>query len=286
MINLKLLYSGKVRDLYEIDDKRMLMVASDRLSAFDVILPNPIPNKGIILTQISNFWFTKLQHIIPNHLLNDNLTQLISADQLTKINKRAVIVKKLKPLPIEAIVRGYLAGSGWQEYQQSGSICGIKLPTNMQQAEQLPAPIFTPSTKADKLEHDENISFAGCANLIGTQLTEKIRDTSILLYQTAANYAKERGVILADTKFEFGLDENDNLIWMDEALTPDSSRFWDANNYQVGISPVSFDKQFIRDYLLACNWNKNPPAPNIPDNIIAATAAKYAEALTKLTSYG
>ena len=276
---LEKIYSGKVRDLYAIDEKRMLMVATDRLSAFDVILPEPITGKGEILTQISNFWFKKLQHIMPNHFTGETVYDVLPRQQADKIAKRAVVVKKLSPLKIEAIVRGYLSGSGWRDYQQTGAVCGIKLPAGLREAEQLPELIFTPSSKAAVGDHDENISLSQCASLLGEELTEQVSAKAIKLYSEAADYARSKGIIIADTKFEFGLDENGVLTLMDEVLTPDSSRFWSVDSYQVGSNPPSFDKQFIRDWLVESGWNKQPPAPHIPADIIAKTLAKYEEAL-------
>lgn len=276
---LEKIYSGKVRDLYAIDEKRMLMVATDRLSAFDVILPEPITGKGEILTQISNFWFKKLQHIMPNHFTGETVYDVLPRQQAEKIAKRAVVVKKLSPLKIEAIVRGYLSGSGWRDYQQTGAVCGIKLPAGLREAEQLPEVIFTPSSKAAVGDHDENISLSQCASLLGEELTEQVSAKAIKLYSEAADYARSKGIIIADTKFEFGLDENGVLTLMDEVLTSDSSRFWSVDSYQVGSNPPSFDKQFIRDWLVESGWNKQPPAPHIPADIIAKTLAKYEEAL-------
>lgn len=276
---LEKIYSGKVRDLYAIDEKRMLMVATDRLSAFDVILPEPITGKGEILTQISNFWFKKLQHIMPNHFTGETVYDVLPRQQADKIAKRAVVVKKLSPLKIEAIVRGYLSGSGWRDYQQTGAVCGIKLPAGLREAEQLPEVIFTPSSKAAVGDHDENINLSQCASLLGEELTEQVSAKAIKLYSEAADYARSKGIIIADTKFEFGLDENGVLTLMDEVLTPDSSRFWSVDSYQVGSNPPSFDKQFIRDWLVESGWNKQPPAPHIPADIIAKTLAKYEEAL-------
>ncbi|NUF09529.1 phosphoribosylaminoimidazolesuccinocarboxamide synthase [Snodgrassella sp. ESL0324] len=276
---LEKIYSGKVRDLYAIDEKRMLMVATDRLSAFDVILPEPITGKGEILTQISNFWFKKLQHIMPNHFTGETVYDVLPRQQAEKIAKRAVVVKKLSPLKIEAIVRGYLSGSGWRDYQQTGAVCGIKLPAGLREAEQLPEVIFTPSSKAAVGDHDENISLSQCASLLGEELTEQVSAKAIKLYSEAADYARSKGIIIADTKFEFGLDENGVLTLMDEVLTPDSSRFWSVDSYQVGSNPPSFDKQFIRDWLVESGWNKQPPAPHIPADIITKTLAKYEEAL-------
>lgn len=282
-LSLKKLYSGKVRDLYEIDAQRMLMVASDRLSAFDVILDQPIPEKGKILTEISNFWFKKLEHIVPNHFTGDQVADVVDAQELPLVEGRAVVAKRLQPVAVEAIVRGYLVGSGWKEYQHSGTVCGIQLPAGLQEAQQLPEPIFTPSTKAAVGDHDENISFAQCAAIIGEELAAQVRDVSIALYKAAVDYAATRGIIIADTKFEFGLDADGTLTLMDEVLTPDSSRFWPADSYQVGSNPPSFDKQFVRDWLEASGWNKEPPAPVIPDEVVQKTADKYREALLRLT---
>ena len=283
-ISLKKIYSGKVRDLYEIDEQRMLMVASDRLSAFDVILDDPIPGKGEILTQISNFWFQKLVHIMPNHFTGNTVYDVLPEDQARALEKRAVVAKKLEPVKVEAIVRGYLAGSGWKDYQQSGSVCGIALPAGMQEAQQLPEVIFTPSTKAAVGDHDENISFAECEQIIGAELAAEVRAKAIELYTEAAAYAKTRGIIICDTKFEFGLDEEGVLTLMDEVLTPDSSRFWPADQYQVGTNPPSFDKQFVRDWLEQSGWNKQAPAPKVPAEVIDKTVAKYREALSLLTA--
>jgi phosphoribosylaminoimidazole-succinocarboxamide synthase len=283
-ISLKKIYSGKVRDLYEIDEQRMLMVASDRLSAFDVILDDPIPGKGEILTQISNFWFQKLAHIMPNHFTGNTVYDVLAEDQARALEKRAVVAKKLEPVKVEAIVRGYLAGSGWKDYQQSGSVCGIALPAGMREAQQLPEVIFTPSTKAAVGDHDENISFAECEQIIGAELAAEVRAKAIELYTEAAAYAKTRGIIICDTKFEFGLDEEGVLTLMDEVLTPDSSRFWPADQYQVGTNPPSFDKQFVRDWLEQSGWNKQAPAPKVPAEVIEKTVAKYREALSLLTA--
>jgi len=282
--SLKLRARGKVRDIYDIDDRLMLIVTTDRLSAFDVILPDPIPGKGRVLTRVSNFWFAKLQHIIPNHLANIPLEQVVpDAAERAQIEGRAIVVKKLKPLPVEAIVRGYLIGSGWKDYQKSGAVCGIQLPEGLQQAQQLPNPIYTPSTKAGVDQHDENISFETSVELMGREVAEKVRDASLSLYQEAAAYAKERGIIIADTKFEFGLDDDGVLYLIDEALTPDSSRFWPADQYQVGISPPSFDKQYVRDYLETLDWDKTAPGPTLPAEVAEFCAAKYREAEIRLT---
>ncbi|MEO4045926.1 phosphoribosylaminoimidazolesuccinocarboxamide synthase [Pseudomonas sp. CAU 1711] len=282
-LSLKKLYSGKVRDLYEIDDKRMLMVASDRLSAFDVILDEPIPEKGKILTAISNFWFDKLKHLVPNHFTGDKVEDVVAAAELPLVAGRAVVAKRLKPVAVEAIVRGYIVGSGWKEYQKSGTVCGIQLPAGLREAAKLPQPIFTPSTKAAVGDHDENISFEQCEAIIGAELAAQVRDTAIALYSAAVEYAATRGIIIADTKFEFGLDEDGTLTLMDEALTPDSSRFWPADSYAEGSNPPSFDKQFVRDWLESTGWNKQPPAPAVPAEVAQKTADKYREALTRLT---
>lgn len=283
-LSLKKIYSGKVRDLYEIDDKRMLMVASDRLSAFDVILDDPIPGKGEILTQISNFWFGKLAHIMPNHFTGETVYDVLPEAEAKAVEKRAVVVKKLTPVKVEAIVRGYLAGSGWKDYRKTQSVCGIALPAGLQEAVQLPEVIFTPSTKAAVGDHDENISFAQCEAVIGSESAHAVREKAIALYREAAEYAKARGIIICDTKFEFGLDENGTLMLMDEVLTPDSSRFWPADQYRVGTNPPSFDKQFIRDWLEQSGWNKQAPAPKVPQDVIAKTVEKYREALRLLTT--
>ncbi|OBX08401.1 phosphoribosylaminoimidazolesuccinocarboxamide synthase [Gallibacterium genomosp. 3] len=282
-ISLKKIYSGKVRDLYEIDDKRMLMVASDRLSAFDVILDDPIPRKGEILTQISNFWFKKLAHIMPNHFTGDTVYDVLPEAEAKAIEKRAVVCKRLTPIKIESIVRGYLTGSGLKDYQQTGSVCGIELPKGLVDASKLPEPIFTPSSKEEIGNHDINISYAECENLIGKELAAQVKTKAIELYTTAAEYALSKGIIICDTKFEFGLDENGTLTLMDEVLTPDSSRFWSVDTYQEGINPPSFDKQFIRNWLENSGWNKQPPAPRVPQEIIEQTVAKYQEAFDLLT---
>ncbi|MBF0804162.1 MULTISPECIES: phosphoribosylaminoimidazolesuccinocarboxamide synthase [unclassified Neisseria] len=281
--SLKKIYSGKVRDLYGIDEKRMLMVASDRLSAFDVILDDPIPGKGEILTQMSNFWFGKLAHILPNHLTGDTVYDVLPEAQARALEKRAVVAKKLTPVKVEAVVRGYLAGSGWKDYRATGTVCGIKLPAGLQEAQRLPEVVFTPSTKAAVGDHDENISFEECEALIGRELAAEVRRKAIQLYTEAAAYAESRGIIICDTKFEFGLDENGTLTLMDEVLTPDSSRFWPAGQYRTGTTPPSFDKQFVRDWLEQSGWNKQAPAPKVPDEIIRKTVEKYREALNLLT---
>jgi len=274
---------GKVRDIYEVDDEHLLIITTDRLSAFDVILPNPIPGKGQVLTSVSNFWFDKMRSVIPNHLSSLRLEDVVpNAEERAQIEGRAIIVKKLNPLPVEAIVRGYLIGSGWKDYQKSGSVCGIKLPEGLQQAQQLPEAIYTPSTKAAVGDHDENIPFAETIPLLGEEMATRVRDISIQLYTEAAEYAKQRGIIIADTKFEFGLDAEGELFLIDEALTPDSSRFWPAEQYQVGISPPSFDKQFIRDYLETLDWDKTAPGPELPEKITKISSQKYHEAMHKL----
>jgi len=282
--SLKLVHQGKVRDNYSIDDKHMLIVATDRISAFDVIMPTPILGKGKILTAVTHFWLNKLQHIIPNHQSSLSLEDIISdKNELSSIKDQAMVVKKLRPLPIEAIVRGYIIGSGWKDYNQTGAICGIQLPDNLQLADKLPDAIYTPSTKADVGGHDENIDYNKTVELLGEQLAAQVRDVSIQLYSEAAEFALERGIIIADTKFEFGLDDNDQLVLIDEVLTPDSSRFWPADTYQPGSSPESFDKQFVRDYLETLDWDKSPPGPELPAEIVAKTTEKYNEALKRLT---
>ncbi len=284
LTSLKLLARGKVRDIYDIDNQHMLIVTTDRISAFDVILPEPIPGKGQVLTSVSNFWFHKMQHIISNHLSDLTLEQILTDEaERTQVEGRAIIVKKLKPLPVEAIVRGYLIGSGWKDYQQTGSVCGIQLPKDLQQAQQLPEAIYTPSTKAEIGDHDENISFSKTAELLGKKLAEQVRDVSLQIYNEAAEFAKSRGIIIADTKFEFGLDEQGKLYLIDEILTPDSSRFWPVDQYQLGISPPSFDKQFIRDYLEALDWDKTAPGPSLPEEVVKTSAKKYLEAEQILT---
>jgi phosphoribosylaminoimidazole-succinocarboxamide synthase len=280
---LDLIHRGKVRDVYALPGNRLLMVATDRLSAFDVVLPDPIPGKGEMLTQISNFWFGKTAHIIPNHLTGEDVASVLPAGvDAALYARRAVVTKRLKPVPVEAIARGYIIGSGWKSYKATGDICGIKLPEGLQQAAKLPEPIFTPSTKAAVGDHDENVSFDAVVALVGEDMANAVRKATLAIYAWAAAYAAERGVIIADTKFEFGTDENGVLHIMDEMLTPDSSRFWPADEYQVGISPPSYDKQFVRDYLEQIGWNKTPPAPKVPQDVIDGTAAKYAEALDKL----
>ncbi len=282
--SLKLLSRGKVRDIYEIDEKHLLIVTTDRLSAFDVVLPDPIPGKGRVLTQVSNFWFEKMNNIVPNHLSELKLEDVITdPEDLAQITGRSIIVKRLTPLPVEAIVRGYLIGSGWKDYQQSGAVCGVTLPEGLQQAQKLPKAIYTPSSKASAGKHDENISFAETIPLLGEKIAENIKQISIKLYTEAAEFAKKRGIIIADTKFEFGLDDKGKLYLIDEALTPDSSRFWPSKQYQVGISPPSFDKQYIRDYLETLDWDKKAPGPSLSKEVTEICAAKYAEAEAKLT---
>jgi len=283
LTSLPFLYRGKVRDIYEIDADRLLVVQTDRLSAFDVILPTPVPGKGRMLTAMSSFWFHRLAHIIPNHLLDTRPESVVSQDEVDQVVDRSMVVRRLKPLPVEAIVRGYVAGSGWKDYQKTQAICGIALPAGLREAEKLPAPIFTPSTKAAIGSHDENIDYAEVEKLIGADYARQVRDKAIALYSEAAAYAAERGIIIADTKFEFGVDAAGKLYLIDEALTSDSSRFWPREQYRVGSSPPSFDKQFVRDWLEAQHWNKQPPAPALPEDILARTAAKYEEALTLLT---
>lgn len=275
---------GKVRDIYDLGPETMLLVATDRLSAFDVVLPTPIDGKGTVLTEIANFWFDRLKHIIPNHLTGIDPDSVVSdSAEKAQLGRRALVVKKLKPLPIEAIVRGYLAGSGWKEYKASGTVCGIKLPTGLQEASKLPQPIFTPSSKAEMGTHDENITLDKCAQLLGKELADKVASVSIRLYKEAAEYALTRGIIIADTKFEFGLDGKGELYLIDEILTPDSSRFWPADQYVVGSNPPSFDKQYVRDWLEASGWNKQAPGPDLPSDVAARTSEKYHEAYRLLT---
>ncbi|KVD79389.1 phosphoribosylaminoimidazolesuccinocarboxamide synthase [Burkholderia sp. ABCPW 14] len=281
--SLPLLGRGKVRDNYAVGNDKLLIVTTDRLSAFDVIMGEPIPNKGRVLNQMANFWFDKLAHIVPNHLTGVAPETVVAADEVEQVKGRGVVVKRLEPILVEAVVRGYLAGSGWKDYQATGKVCGVELPAGLSNAQKLPEPIFTPAAKAEMGHHDENISFEETERRIGTELAATIRDISIKLYNEAADYAATRGIIIADTKFEFGLDEHGKLFLMDEALTADSSRFWPAGEYQVGTNPPSFDKQFVRDWLEAQDWNKEPPAPKLPDDVIAKTSAKYQEALKRIT---
>jgi phosphoribosylaminoimidazole-succinocarboxamide synthase len=273
---------GKVRDIYAVGDDKMLIVTSDRLSAFDVVLSDPIPDKGRVLNEMANFWFERLGHIVPNQLTGVDPESVVGEDERPQVRGRSVVVKKLKPLPIEAVVRGYIIGSGWKDYQKTGKVCGIELPRGLQQAQKLPEPIFTPATKAES-GHDENISYQEVERLIGPELAAKVRDVSVRLYKEASDYAAERGIIIADTKFEFGLDDQENLVLIDEVLTADSSRFWPKDSYKVGISPPSYDKQYVRDYLETLDWNKEPPAPKLPADVIQRTAEKYREALQRLT---
>jgi phosphoribosylaminoimidazole-succinocarboxamide synthase len=281
---LERIHEGKVRDIYALDAETMLIVTTDRLSAFDVVLPDPIPDKGRVLNSISNFWFSRTGHLVPNHLTGRALASVTpDPDEQALLEGRAVIVRRLQALPIEAVVRGYLIGSGWKDYQASGQLCGVALPQGLQLAAQLPQPLFTPATKAKLGAHDENISFGDVVSLIGPQRAAQVRDAALALYGFAAAHARERGIIIADTKFEFGVDADGILTLIDEVLTPDSSRFWPADTYRVGVSPPSFDKQFVRDYLETLNWNKQPPGPRLPAEVIAATSDKYREALARLT---
>jgi phosphoribosylaminoimidazole-succinocarboxamide synthase len=280
--SLKRIGRGKVRDIYAVDGDKMMILVSDRLSAFDVILPDPIPDKGRVLTELANFWFGKLGHVVPNHLTGiDPETVVKGEDEKAQVRGRAIVVRKLKPLPVEAVVRGYIIGSGWKDYQASGKICGIELPKGLKQAQKLPEPIFTPATKAES-GHDENISFERMCEIVGKDVAQKVKDISIRLYQEASEFAATKGIIIADTKFEFGLNEKNEVVLIDEVLTADSSRFWPADQYRVGISPPSYDKQFVRDYLETLDWDKTPPAPKLPADVIARTSAKYREALERI----
>jgi phosphoribosylaminoimidazole-succinocarboxamide synthase len=281
--SLPLLGRGKVRDIYAVDDDKLLIVTSDRLSAFDVILPDPIPGKGAVLTAVANFWFGKLTHVIPNQLTGIDPEVVVSEAEREQVRGRSMVVKRLTPLPIEAVARGFLIGSGWKDYQATGKVCGIELPVGLKMAQQLPEPIFTPATKAEMGEHDENIDFATVEKLLGAELALKVKETTLRLYREAAAFARVRGIVIADTKFEFGQDAQGRLHLIDEVLTPDSSRFWPADQYKVGISPPSFDKQFVRDYLETLDWNKQAPGPRLPPDILKKTADKYREALTRLT---
>ncbi len=284
LTSLKFLHRGKVRDIYEVDDQHLLIVQTDRLSAFDVILPTPVPGKGEVLTALSNFWFARLGHVIPNHLSGIAPEDVVKTEaDRAQVRGRAFVVKRLKPLPIEAIVRGYLVGSGWKDYKKTGAVCGIALPAGLQEAQKLPEPLFTPSTKAAVGEHDENISFEEAKKLLGDARAEEVRRATLALYTEAADYAATKGIIIADTKFEFGVDDGGKLYLIDEALTPDSSRFWPADQYKVGSNPPSFDKQFVRDWLEASGWNKQPPAPQVPADVLQKTADKYREAQRLLT---
>ena len=285
--SLPLLARGKVRDNYAVGDDRLLMVASDRLSAFDVVMGEPIPGKGQMLTEMALFWFSKLGHIVPNHLTGEDPLSVVAPDERDQVRGRSMLVKRLEPLPVEAVVRGYLAGSGWKEYQESQSVCGVKLPPGLKNASKLPEPIFTPATKAEMGEHDENISFERMVGIVGAELANKVRDVSIRLYREAADYALQRGIIIADTKFEFGLDKDGTLTLMDEVLTPDSSRFWPVEGYAEGGNPPSYDKQFVRDWLESVRidgkpWGKKAPAPKLDDDVIGRTAAKYRDALKRI----
>ncbi len=282
-LSLPLIQKGKVRDIYDIDDSRMLIVTTDRLSAFDVVFSKGIAKKGAVLTSVANFWFDKTQHILPNHLTHEPLNSVLNDQEAKQIEERGIIVKKLKPLAVEAIVRGYIIGSGWKDYQRTGSICGIPLPNNLQLAEKLPEVLYTPSSKAAVGEHDENIDFAKTVEILGADMAQQVKQASLALYQFAAEFARKRGIIIADTKFEFGLDENNTLTLMDEVLTPDSSRFWSAQDYQIGTSPKSFDKQIVRDYLETLSWDKTPPAPILPQHIIDKTASQYQQVQQLLT---
>ena len=282
--SLPLLARGKVRDIYAVGEDHLLIVTTDRLSAFDVVLPDPIPGKGAVLTAVSNFWFGRTAGLVPNHLADMSLEAAVQDPaERAQIEGRAVVVRKLRALPVEAIVRGYLIGSGWKDYQASGAVCGIALPAGLQLADRLPEPVFTPSTKAEVGGHDENIDFDRTRELLGGELAAQVRDVSLQIYTNCAAYALERGIIIADTKFEFGLDDNDRLVLIDEVLTPDSSRFWPADSYRPGESPASFDKQYVRDYLETLDWDKTPPGPGLPEEVIANTAAKYREAWERLT---
>ena len=282
---LKRLHRGKVRDIYDLPGGLMLIVTSERLSAFDVVLPDPIPYKGQVLTEISNFWFARLRHLIPNHLSGIDFRDYISdADEVRALTGRTLVVRKLKALPFEAVVRGYLSGSGWKDYQRSGEICGLRLPAGLRLADQLPEPIFTPATKAPLGAHDENVSYAHVVEALGGDLAAELRSKAVALYMAAATHARARGIIIADTKFEFGLDDAGQLVLIDEALTPDSSRFWPVESYAPGVSPPSFDKQYVRDYLETLDWNKQAPGPHLPPEIIARTSEKYRAALEKLTA--
>jgi phosphoribosylaminoimidazole-succinocarboxamide synthase len=283
--SLQRIHQGKVRDIYAVDEQHMLIVTTDRLSAFDVVMPDPIPGKGRVLTQISNFWFARTRHIVPNHLADYPLARAVpDAAERGPLEERSIVVRRLRALPIEAVVRGYLIGSGWKDYQQTGAVCGIALPAGLRQADRLPEPIFTPATKAELGAHDENIPYERVVTLIGRGLAEQVRATALALYAFAVEHALARGIIIADTKFEFGVDEAGRLTLIDEALTPDSSRFWPADTYRPGSSPPSFDKQYVRDYLETLDWPKRPPAPKLPPEVIARTSEKYAEALRRLTS--
>jgi len=282
--SLNFKYRGKVRDIYEIDDQHWLIIATDRVSAFDVILPNVIPDKGKLLTQLALFWFDKMAHVVPNHLADLSLSDVLpDPEEFAQAEGRSMIVKKLTPLPIEAVVRGYLIGSGWKDYQASGEVCGHALPKGLRQADKLPAVLFTPATKAEAGDHDENISFDAVVDLIGEDMAKAVCGVSLKLYEAAAQHAAERGIIIADTKFEFGLDENGTLTLMDEILTPDSSRFWEASTWEPGTSPPSFDKQFVRDYLETLDWDKTDPGPSLPESVVTGSLQRYQEAIDRLS---
>jgi len=280
--SLPLLHQGKVRDVYEWDDSHLLIVTTDRLSAFDVVLPQPIPGKGAVLTRMSTFWMRRFGDTVPNHLTSLDPAEKLSQEEADRVAGRAQVVRKLEALPIEAVVRGFLAGSGWREYRTAGTVCGVALPASLRQAEKLPEPIFTPATKAEHGQHDENIAFEAAAGMVGRDVAGRVRDLSLWLYKEAAGYALERGIIIADTKFEFGLDGNGQLVLIDEALTPDSSRFWPEADYRTGASPPSFDKQYVRDYLESIDWDQTAPGPELPDEVVKNTAARYAEAERRL----
>jgi phosphoribosylaminoimidazole-succinocarboxamide synthase len=283
LTGLERIHQGKVRDIYAIDERRMLIVTTDRLSAFDVVLPNPIPGKGAVLTRISRFWFERTGHIVPNHIIDYSVEKVVpAAGERAALADRSMVVKRLKALPIEAVVRGYLIGSGWKDYQQTGAVCGIPLPAGLKQADRLSEPLFTPATKAELGDHDENIDYERTVAIIGRGLAEQVRATALALYRYAAEYALARGIIIADTKFEFGIDDAGHLTLIDEALTPDSSRFWPVDTYRPGTSPPSFDKQFVRDYLETLDWDKRAPGPKLPDEVVRKTSEKYAEAARRL----
>jgi phosphoribosylaminoimidazole-succinocarboxamide synthase len=284
LTSLPLLARGKVRDIYAVGDEHLLIVTTDRLSAFDVVLPDPIPGKGAVLTAVSNFWFDRTRHIVPNHIADLVLADVLpDADERAQVEGRAILVRKLRALPVEAIVRGYLIGSGWKDYRSSGRVCGISLPEGLKMADRLPDALFTPSTKAEVGDHDENIDFSSTETLLGAEMAARVRDVSLQIYRQAADYALGQGIIIADTKFEFGVDDEGDLVLIDEALTPDSSRFWPQDEYSVGISPPSFDKQYVRDYLETLEWDKTPPGPHLPEEVTQRTAEKYREALRRLT---
>jgi len=283
--SLELAYRGKVRDVYAVDGRHLLIVTTDRISAFDVVMADPIPGKGQVLTAVSNFWFARMADLVPNHLADVPLAQVLpDPGDREQVAGRAVVVRRMHALPVEAIVRGYLIGSGWKDYQRTGSLCGIRLPAGLEQAQQLPEPIFTPSTKAELGQHDQNISFSQAADILGGDVAARIRDLSLSIYRRAAAYARDRGIIIADTKMEFGLDEAGRVVLIDELLTPDASRFWPADAYRTGISPPSFDKQFVRDYLESIGWDKRPPAPELPAEVVQKTAEKYAQAWHRLVA--